>query len=67
MTAKEACRPIRRVRFLADGDHLAGGLAESRDQCVDARKLTHGSGGPRIALGHERKIVDCDGPRLCVC
>jgi hypothetical protein len=33
---------------------LAGGLAESRDQRVDARKWQ-----ARIALVHERKIVDC--------
>jgi hypothetical protein len=45
MTAKEACRPIRRVRFLADGGHLAGASRVAWPRAVIS-VLTHGSGGP---------------------
>jgi hypothetical protein len=45
MTAKEACRPIRRVRFLADRGHLAGTSRVAWPRAVTS-VLTHGSGGP---------------------
>lgn len=62
MTAKEACRPIRR-----SGSWPTGTTSPVAWPRAAISVLTHGSDGPRIALVYERKIVDCDGPRLCVC
>ena len=69
MTAKKACRPIRRVRFLADRGHLAGTSRVAWPRAVIS-VLTHGSGGPRIALVHERKSLtaaNAVGPAVANC